>query len=53
MFGDLLFAVTPFSTWGTDIPEPYAQLWVNLCPEQSDWVDQETEDLPTKECGDT
>jgi len=50
MFGELTFATTAFATWGTEVPEPYAQTWVNVCPAESDWDNEAISAIPTKEC---
>jgi len=51
MFGDILFSNIPFSTFdeGTT-PEPYARLWVNQCPIESDWENQDPNNLAIAVC---
>lgn len=50
MFGDLIFGTIPFATAGTTDADPYAQLWVQVCPQETDWADEEKNAIPTKQC---
>jgi len=51
MFGDIVFATIPFATFDDgEMPEPYAQIWLNQCPAHTDWDDQDPNQLPTAKC---
>ena len=51
MFGDILFAMIPFATFDDgESPESYAQQWINQCPSDDDWDNQDPNKLPTAEC---
>lgn len=51
MFGDILFATIPFATFDDgESPTPYAQIWLNQCPEESLWENQDPSQLPTADC---
>lgn len=53
MFGDLVFGVTtPFGTFGDTVPVANTQLWVNACPEVSEWENQDKNVISTAECKD-
>lgn len=51
MFGDILFATIPFATFddGDEIV-PYAQIWINQCPEENDWENTVPEAPSTAIC---
>ena len=51
MFGDIIFSTTPYATFDDgESPIAYAQTWIDLCPVESSWDNQDPNKLPTAEC---
>ena len=51
MFGDLIFATIPFSIFEDEAPEAYGQLYINICPEVTEWDNVDGNEILTRECG--